>query len=143
MTAVGEWPVVDRLVVDWLKAYLTGIPANSIGIFYPRSSTEEAPKIPYVQVAWDSTTDNDSFNTNAGVNFAVVRITVWGAETAQTATKQLAAKAQAVLLAHDGSGAVRKVVSNTGIFVTRDPDTEKFLASFTVRVHVRLSAIGV
>jgi hypothetical protein len=141
MAAVGQWPDVERAVIDWLNPLLT----EPVGAFYPRSSTEEAPAIPYVQVNWDTSTDDPNWNTNAGNNYAVVRITCWEDGNKRTAAKALAAKVQAACLAHNGIGAIRRIKNNgnAGLLLTRDPDTEKYLASFTVRAYVRLTAIEV
>lgn len=121
----------ERAVIDYLTAHLS----ETVGAFYPRSSTD-SPAVPFVQVAWDGTPTVLYPITQR----ATVRVTAWAATP--TAAKALHAKAQGLLLTHPGDGAVWAVQALTGGLPARDTDTGLFLTSSTYRVSVRPSVVA-
>lgn len=127
-----EFPDAELLV----KTYLDGLLTESVGTFYPASSTD-SPVIPFVQVADDGSV-GDSWPVTDRVT---VRVTVW--HNQPTPAKALAQKVRRLLVTHPGSSdvlAVEPLTRNGG--PTRDPDTGLILVSQTFRVSLASHAVA-
>jgi hypothetical protein len=122
-------PRAETVVIDYLTAALAahgqdvtcgeGIPAT----WSPGTK-------PHVQVGHDGT----PIVQYPILWRASVRVTAWA--TATTVAQDLAGLCEALLLCHPGSTSVGSVQSLTGMFPTRDPDTNAQLATVSVRVNL-------
>lgn len=122
----------EHAIID----YLTGKTAATAGSFFPKSSTDTPPSLPFLQVAWDGTPT---------VRYPVtqdptVRLTWW--DENPTPAKAGLALAQAHMLAHPGDANVWNVLPLTGGLPSRDPDTGLWLCTATFRVSVRPTVVA-
>lgn len=108
-------------------------PTATVTVGVPTDWTPASP--PHLEVAWDGTPNM----THPVVAHATIRVVVRAKLT--TDAKRIAALAQGLLLAHDGSDGISVIRPLTGILPARDPLTEAELASFTVRASVRSTPI--
>lgn len=129
-----EYADPERAIVDYLDSQLD----DAVGTWFPRSSTEAPPQLPYTQVGWDGT-PGDLW---PAAEIAEVRVTCWTAAGQYTAAKANAAKARAVLLAHPGDALAWRVEPGLGRMPGTDPDTELPFCTFTVRVATRPTAVS-
>lgn len=125
----------ERAVVDILSAVFGEEAA--VDVWWPASSTEQPPALPFVQVGWDGTpVDNYPVSEHA-----TVRVTYWTAKGRYTAAKAGASRARGELLAYAGGDDVWNIQPGAGRSPGTDPDTGLPFCSFTVIVHTRPTAL--
>ena len=128
-------PDVEHVVVDYLSAAL--LARGQDVTCAPTVPATWAPGTKaHVQVGHDGTPEV----IYPIIDRASIRITVWATTT--TAAKALAALAQGLMLSHPGSPEVGSVRPLTGVLPTRDPDTGAALASVSVQVNLRYTALA-
>ncbi len=122
------YPDAERLTRDLLEALVVTIP---VGIGVPPEWEGED----YLQVSLDGTPVVE----HPIVARATVRIVGWASTT--TRAKELANLALGLLCAHDGGDGISDITPLTGVLPARDPDNRGEIASVTVRVSTRSSAL--
>lgn len=125
------YPDPERAVVDHLADAFAGEDVT-VGIGVPAGWT--AASDPHLQVACDGTPTDE----HPIAHRTTVRIVAWSSST--TEAKRLALLAHGHLLA-DPTGDLHSVTPLTGLLPAHDRDHDAELASFTVRVRVRSTAI--
>lgn len=134
---VLEFADAEAAVVDYLGAVLE-LDEGHYGVWFPKSSTELPPALPYYQVGFDGTpTDAYPVAENA-----TVRVTVWTAKGKRTDAKTGAARARGFLLAHPGDDRVWNVRPGTGRLAGTDPNTLLEYCTFTVLAATRPTVIA-
>lgn len=122
----------ERAIIDRIAATMT----EPVSTWYPASSTEQPPALPFVQVGWDGT-PGDRYPV---LEESEVRVTYWAATGHYTDAKAGAARARGHLLAHPGDADVWRVRPGLGRLPGVDPDTKLPFCTFTVRVATRPTA---
>lgn len=125
----AEHAVIDRLM---------SMMAEPVSTWFPKSSTESPPVLPFVQVGWDGT-PGDRYPV---AEDAEVRVTYWAASGRYSAAKAGAATARGHLLAHPGDGDVWCIRPGMGRLPGVDPDTNLPFCTFTVKVSLRPAVVA-
>jgi len=130
---VVEYADAERAVIDYLDTQMT----ETVNVWFPKSSTETPPSLPFVQVGWDGSSD-------AAVNSetATIRVTYWAAKGSYTAAKAGAARARGLLLAHPGDDRIWNIAPGAGRLPGTDPDTGLPFCFFTVAVLTRPATVS-
>lgn len=121
------YPDPERVVRDYLD---TVIADATIGVGVPSSWTKASGN--HLQVATDGMFLG---RTHPVYGEATIRLVAWSASPTQA--KELAQRAQGLLLAHPGTGDITRTRPLTGLLPARDEQTNAELASVTVRVTLR------
>jgi hypothetical protein len=127
-------PDAEHVAIDYLTPALAARGQDvTCGVNIPTTWTSTTK--PHVQVALDGTPE---------ITYPIrwrttIRVTAWASST--TTAKALVALAQGLLLQHPGSPEVGSVRPLTGTLPTRDPVTGAQLASVTVQVNLKGSAL--
>lgn len=125
-------PDAEKAVRTVLTAAMAS-PTCTVSIGVPQGWTPAAPT--HVEVAWDGTNVIGHQITAT----ATVRVVIWAAT--KSVAKDTAARAQALLLAHDGAPPMSTVRPGVGPVPARDRDSGAELAWFTVRLTVRTTPL--
>lgn len=134
MKPLVAFPDAERLAVDYLTDALADRDEDvTVGVDLPATWTTASKN--HVQVALDGT----PIVTYPALAKATVRVTAWSG--AATQAKALAGLAMSLLLTHPGSSDIASVRPLTGVLPARDPDSGAQLASITVQVNLRSTAL--
>ncbi len=141
MIPAHQVPDAEKAVRALLTAAMAS-PTCTVAIDLPADWTPGVPgdpsrpaSPPHVQPQWDGT----NLAGHQITATATVRVVVWAAT--KSLAKDTAARAQALLLAHDGTPPISTVRPGVGPVPARDPDTRAEMAWFTVRVTVRTTPL--
>lgn len=125
------YPDPEQAVVDHLTAALTDEDVT-VGAGLPTTWTKSSD--PHVQVACDGT----PLDEHPIAHRSTIRVVVWSSHPRESI--RLALLAHGHLLA-DPTGDIHSVTPLTGLLPAYDPGHRAELASFTVRVRVRSTAV--
>ena len=127
-------PDVEKKVIDFLiSALLARSEDVTVGINVPPTWTTTTK--PHILVALDGTVDIQYPITAA----ATIRVTSWS--SSPSTAKRLANLCQGLLISTGAISGIASIQALTGVLPAKDNATSAQLASVTVRVNVRFTAL--